>query len=391
MALHPDYEKLQGLVQEQSQLKQLEDNIARSQQKLSSLQKAVREEGIGTAPNPQANYEAALAHEQRRVQLLAAKQRRRRISAYLVFVMVPLVLLIVAQFLQMTSSAGMAGMELFIYSAVVLIGTVALNIMSAKKGSVPSLMQGIVCVASGFLILSYGAVMLLNALQAAMSSDSAIVQFIMEIAAKEYKMLSGLSTAFSAYGLIFGVFAILAAILVGKVISIPTPPMNDYLLKQAQHDDEVAVKQYNAACKAQVQKNRRKYSSQIAALQENLIADQAACTAQSRKVAQLSSFLPEKYRNGAAGNLMWQMELASYQGETLSAEAAARRIELKDAEIKHARMSRMINDHFESLNHLDPVSAQMRKIDEAEDKRNRERLVEKAEDILRELDKKLDS
>ena len=390
MALHSDYEKLQNLSQEQSQLKQLEDNIVRNQQKLSHLQKAVKEEGIGIAPDPQANYTAAYAMEQRRVEKLAAKQRRRRISAYLVFVMVPLVLLIVAQFLQMTSSADMAGMELFAYSAVVLIGTVALNISSAKKGSVPAVMRGVVCVASGFLILSYGAVMLINALQANMGSDNPLTQFIMDIAMTEYKMLSGLSTAFSVYGLIFGAFAILAAILVGKVISIPTPAMNQYLLKQAQRDDEVAVRQYNAACQAQIQKNKNKYIGQISAIQESLAKEQALCDEQRRKVAQLGAFVPAKYRN-SAGNLMWQMELASHQGITLSAEAAARQIELKDAEIKHARMSRMINDHFESLNHLDPVSAQMRKIDEAEDKRNRERLVEKAEDILRELDKKLDS
>ena len=390
MALHSDYEKLQNLSQEQSQLKQLEDNIARNQQKLSHLQRAVQEEGIGIAPDPQANYTAAYAMEQRRVEKLAAKQRRRRISAYLVFVMVPLVLLIVAQFFQMTSSADMAGMELFAYSAVVLIGTVALNISSAKRGSVPAIMRGVVCVASGFLILSYGAVMLLNALQANMGSDNPLAQFIMDIAMTEYKMLSGLSTAFSVYGLIFGAFAILAAILVGKVISIPTPAMNQYLLKQAQRDDEVAVRQYNAACQAQIQKNKNKYIGQISAIQGSLAKEQALCDEQRRKVAQLGSFVPEKYRN-SAGNLMWQMELASHQGVTLSAEAAARQIELKDAELKNARLSRMINDHFESLNHLDVVSAQMRKIDEAEDKRNRERLVEKAEDILRELDKKLDS
>ena len=65
MALHSDYEKLQNLSQEQSQLKQLEDNIARNQQKLSHLQKAVREEGIGIAPDPQANYTAASAMENR--------------------------------------------------------------------------------------------------------------------------------------------------------------------------------------------------------------------------------------------------------------------------------------------------------------------------------------
>jgi hypothetical protein len=166
--------------------------------------------------------------------------------------------------------------------------------------------------------------------------------------------------------------------------------MNQYLLKQAQRDDEVAVRQYNAACQAQIQKNKNKYIGQISAIQGSLAKEQALCDEQRRKVAQLGSFVPEKYRN-SAGNLMWQMELASHQGVTLSAEAAARQIELKDAELKNARMSRMLNDHFESLNHLDVVSAQMRKIDEAEDKRNRERLVEKAEDILRELDKKLDS
>ena len=387
MALHSDYEKLQNLSQEQSQLKQLEDNIARNQQKLSHLQKAVREEGIGIAPDPQANYTAAYAMEQRRVEKLAAKQRRRRISAYLVFVMVPLVLLIVAQFMEMIS-AGMAGYELFIYSAVVLIGTVALNISSAKRGSVPTIMRGVVCVASGFLILSYGAVMLLNALQANMGSDNPLTQFIMDIAMTEYKMLSGLSTAFSVYGLIFGAFAILAAILVKKVISIPTPAMNQYLLKQAQRDDEVAVRQYNAACQAQIQKNKNKYIGQISAIQGSLAKEQALCDEQRRKVAQLGSFVPEKYRN-SAGNLMWQMELASHQGVTLSAEAAARQIEWKDAEIKHARMSRMINEHFESLNHLDPVSAQMKKIDDAEAKRKQEELLDKAEDILREFDKKL--
>ena len=389
MALHSDYEKLQNLSQEQSQLKQLEDNIARNQQKLSHLQKAVREEGIGIAPDPQANYTAAYTMEQRRVEKLAAKQRRRRISAYLVFVMVPLVLLIVAQFMEMIS-AGMAGYELFIYSAVVLIGTVILDIRSAKNGVVPSIMYAIVCGASVILILSYGAVSLLNALQPSVGSDNALTKFIMDLATTEYQMLSGLSTAFSVYGLIFGAFAILAAILVKKVISIPTPAMNQYLLKQAQRDDEVAVRQYNAACQAQIQKNKNKYIGQISAIQGNLAKEQALCDEQRRKVAQLGSFVPEKYRN-SAGNLMWQMELASHQGVTLSAEAAARQIELKDAELKNARLSRMINDHFESLNHLDVVSAQMRKIDEAEDKRNRERLVEKAEDILRELDKKLDS
>ena len=203
-------------------------------------------------------------------------------------------------------------------------------------------------------------------------------------------MLSGLSTTFSVYGLIYGAFAILAAIFIKKVISVPTPAMNQNLLRQAQHDDEVAAKQYSNACSAQIQKNRQKYGSRIIALQEELAKEQALCDAQSRKVAQLGAFVPEKYRN-SAGNLMWQMELASNRGVTLSAEEAARQIELKDAELKNARMSRMLNDHFESLNHLDAVSAQMKKVDEAENKRRREDLLDEAENILLEFDKKLNS
>ena len=192
-----------------------------------------------------------------------------------------------------------------------LVGTVILDIRSAKKGTVPTAMQLIVCGASVILILSYGAVTLLNALQANLGSDNALTQFIMDIAMTEYKMLSGLSTAFSVYGLIFGAFAILAAILVKKVISIPTPAMNQYLLKQAQRDDEVAVRQYNAACQAQIQKNKNKYIGQISAIQGSLAKEQALCDEQRRKVAQLGSFVPEKYRN-SAGNLMWQMDLPLY-------------------------------------------------------------------------------
>lgn len=387
MAFHSDYEKLQNLASEQTQLKQLEERLTKRQNELSRLQSAVRTEGVGDAPDPQANYAAAYAMEQRRVEKLAAKQRRRRVTAYLIFVMVPLVLLLATQFMEMLN-AGMAGYELFIYSAVVLVGTVILDIRSAKKGTVPTAMQLIVCGASVILILSYGAVTLLNALQANLGSDNALTQFIMDLAMTEYRMLSGLSTAFSVYGLIYGVFAILAAIFIKKVISIPTPPMNQNLLRQAQHDDEVAAKQYSAACSAQIKKNRQKYSSSISAAQEELAKDQARFDAQSQKIAQMGSFVPAKYRN-SVGNLMFEMELASHKGVALSAEDAARQIEWKDAEIKHARMSRMINEHFESLNHMDVVSAQMHKVDEAENKRRREELLDEAEDILREFDKKL--
>ena len=389
MALHSDYEKLQDLTAAQAQLQQLESNLSSKQDEISRLQNAVRVEGIGEAPDPQANYAAAYALENRRVEKLAAKHRRRRVTAYLIFVMVPLVLLLAAQFMEMMA-ASMAGYELFIYSAVVLIGTVILDIRSAKKGAVPTAMQLIVCGASVILILSYGAVTLLNALQSNLGSDNALTQFIMDLAMTEYRMLSGLSTTFSVYGLIYGAFAILAAIFIKKVISVPTPAMNQNLLRQAQHDDEVAAKQYSNACSAQIQKNRQKYGSRITALQEELAKEQALCDAQSRKVAQLGAFVPEKYRN-SAGNLMWQMELASNRGVTLSAEEAARQIELKDAELKNARMSRMLNDHFESLNHMDVVSAQMKKVDEAENKRRREDLLDEAENILLDFYNKLNS
>lgn len=387
MALHSDYEKLQNLAAEQSQLQQLESNLTSKQNELSRLQNAVRVEGIGEAPDPQANYAAAYALEKRRVEKLAAKHRRRRVTAYLIFVMVPLVLLLAAQFMEMMA-AGMAGFELFIYSAVVLIGTVILDIRSAKKGAVPTGMQLIVCGASVILLLSYGAVTLLNALQANADSDNALIQFIMDLAMTEYRMLSGLSTAFSVYGLIYGVFAILAAIFIKKVIGVPTPAMDQNLLHQAQHDDEVAVKQYNDACSAQIRKNRQKYGSRITALQEELVKEQALFDTQCQKIAQICSFVPAKYRN-SVGNLMFEMELASHQGVTLSAEAAAKRIELKDAELKNARIGRMLNDHFESLDHLDAVSAQMKKVDEAENKRKREELLDEAENILLEFDKKL--